>query len=495
MAPPTRKYSNESENASEQTPLLAAGTVAPTSDPAVSEATAQNGHADRPSSGSDEDEKPMPVGQILLLCYARLVEPIAYFAIFPYISEMAKSNGNLETSDVVIPWGRAADRFGRKPVLVISLIGVSCATALFGTAQTIWQMILYRCIAGVFAGTIVTIRTMLAEHSTPKTQARTFSWFAFTGNLGIFLGPLLGGALADPATQYGGVFRRLPFFVKLPYALPSLVVACIGASSAITSALFLKETLKKDPPKPSSADEESPASQPAKPSTWELLEAPGVGIVLYNYMHVMLLAFSYTAIVPVWWFTPVDMGGYGFRPVQMSFLLGLNGLAQAVWLLLVFPPLQRRIGTNGVMRACSVAYPIFFALCPLGNVLLRLGLDQVFWAIVPATLAVGCGVSMSFTAIQLAVNDVAPAPAVLGTLNALALAGVSGMRAFSPALFSSLYAFGARTQWLWGNAIWVLLVVMALWFTVITGWLPDYEELKRKREERPADGLTDGIGE
>lgn len=37
-----------------------------------------------------------------------------------------------------------------------------------------------------------TIRSMLSENSTPKTQARAFSWFAFTSNCGIFLGPLIG---------------------------------------------------------------------------------------------------------------------------------------------------------------------------------------------------------------------------------------------------------------------------------------------------------------
>jgi MFS-type transporter involved in bile tolerance (Atg22 family) len=40
-----------------------------------------------------------------------------------------------------------------------------------------------------------TVRTMLTENSTPKTQARVFSFFAFSGNLGIFLGPLIGKCL------------------------------------------------------------------------------------------------------------------------------------------------------------------------------------------------------------------------------------------------------------------------------------------------------------
>lgn len=53
-------------------------------------------------------------------------------------------------------------------------------------------MVFFRCCAGIFAGTIVTLRTMITENSTPKTQARAFSFFAFSGNVGIFLGPLLG---------------------------------------------------------------------------------------------------------------------------------------------------------------------------------------------------------------------------------------------------------------------------------------------------------------
>jgi MFS family permease len=55
----------------------------------------------------------------------------------------------------MIFWGRAADRFGRKPVLVFCLAGLSVTTSLFGVSRTVWQMIMFRCLAGVFAGTIM----------------------------------------------------------------------------------------------------------------------------------------------------------------------------------------------------------------------------------------------------------------------------------------------------------------------------------------------------
>ena len=76
--------------------------------------------------------------------------------------------------------------------MVFSLAGMSIATALFGFSKAIWQMMMFRCLGGVCAGSVVAIRTMISENSTQKTQARAFSFFAVTGNLGIFLGPLLG---------------------------------------------------------------------------------------------------------------------------------------------------------------------------------------------------------------------------------------------------------------------------------------------------------------
>ncbi|KAK3104295.1 hypothetical protein LTR53_018515, partial [Teratosphaeriaceae sp. CCFEE 6253] len=156
----------------------------------------------------------MPYTQILVLCYASLAEPVAYFAIFPFINEMIFRLGQKQTPPLpetsvgfwtglieslfslvqmalMIGYGRAADRWGRKPVLVFSLAGISVATALFGLSQSLTHMILIRCFAGCFAGSVVTIRTMISENCGKAAQARAFSWYMFTRNLGIFIGPLI----------------------------------------------------------------------------------------------------------------------------------------------------------------------------------------------------------------------------------------------------------------------------------------------------------------
>ncbi|KAJ5246727.1 hypothetical protein N7468_001710 [Penicillium chermesinum] len=426
--------------------------------------TATNGDlrtADHPNGSSEGDSsqtdgKPLDKIQILLLCYAR--------------------------------------------VLAFSLFGVTVATGLFGFAKTIPQMILFRCLAGVFAGTIVTVRTMIAEHSTPKTQARAFSWFAFAGNLGIFLGPLIGGALADPAHQYPDTFGNVELFLRFPYALSSLVIALISATAAVFTALFVRETLVKEPETTAESNEESASDTPVKSvnlSTTELLKSPGVAIVLYVYLHTMVLANAFTAIIPVFWYIPPKLGGFGFSARQISLMMGLNGFAQASWLLLIFPVLARRVGSDGVMRICGIAYPIFFMCNPAASALLRINTEvstTAFWVFAPIALALGSGVAMSFTAIQLSLNNISPSPRVLGTLNALALTGSCVVRAFIPALFTTLFALGARTQFLRGYAIWVLMSLIAGGFAIVVRYLPESAETRDRRLKRESREIVAASG-
>ncbi|KAI1764590.1 MFS general substrate transporter [Hypoxylon sp. FL1150] len=495
------KGDDDGVNPSETTPLLAASPVATTADSNIASAIVEGSESHQPLLVKPED-KPLPKVQIFFLCYARLVEPIAFFSIFPYINQMVQENGNLDEVDVgfygglieslfsltqmlvMMLWGRASDHFGRKPVLVLSLIGIAASTSVFGLARSLWQMIVLRCVAGVFAGTIVTIRTMIAEHSTRHTQARSFSWFAFSGNVGIFVGPLIGGALADPASQYPGTFGGVPFFENYPYALSSIVVGCVGLTAVVTSAVFVEETLHKTKT-PADDGETNASPKPAPATPLELLGAPGVGIVLHNYGNAMLLGLAYSAIVPVFWFTTPSLGGFGFSPLQISLFMGLTGLSQALWLLLVFPPLQHRYGTNGVLRGCGIAYPFFIGLMPFLNSILAQGTraaEVSFWVLCSLLLAVGPGVSMAFTGVQLALNDVSPSPESLGTLNAMALTITSGLRAFSPVLFTSLFAVGIKHHILWGYLVWAVLMVLTLAFTVSTRYLPATSEKDYDRE-------------
>ena len=84
---------------------------------------------------------------------------------------------------------------------------------------------------------------------------------------------------------------------------------------------------------------------------------------------------------------------------------------------------------------------------------------------------------------QLALNDVSPSPTAFGTLNALALTLVSGIRTIGPLAFTSIFAAGANSQFLSGYLVWVVLVIITLMGTVAMRWFPENAEGKLKQED------------
>ncbi|EME86364.1 uncharacterized protein MYCFIDRAFT_45398 [Pseudocercospora fijiensis CIRAD86] len=475
------KNTNTVEAADETTPLLGAP------ESAVDSHGTNNGEfPTKGTSETDNEEERMPYAQIFLLCYASIAEPVAYFGIFPFINEMIERNGHLDEENVgfwsgmieslfslvqmvlMIFYGRLADRLGRKPILVWSLAGVSVTTALFGLSRTLWQMILLRCLAGTFAGSVVTMRTMISENTTKASQGRAFSWYMFARNLGIFIGPLIGGGLADPAEQFPNFFGDVQFFIDYPYALSTFCAGAICLTGTMTSLLFIKETLKR---------KDFASGQPEPPmSTWAILNSPGVPIILYTFGHVMLLGLAYTAVAPVFQFTSVEKGGFAFPPYLISYFIAIGGASQALWMILAFPGLQRRFGTGSVLRGTAAAWPFFMGLYPILNEFLRNGWNAAFWIVSITGVVLGSGVAMGFTCVQLCLNDIAPSHTVLATLNALALTVNSGIRAVAPALFTSIYAFGVKIQWADGHLCWFILIALAAALNIPLRFLPEAAE-------------------
>lgn len=123
-------------------------------------------------------------------------------------------------------------------------------------------------------------------------------------------------------------------------------------------------------------------------------------------------------MAPVFWFTPIELGGYGFSPQQISYLLAIGGAGQAFWTLVVFPSLHGRVGSVGVIKGAAVGWCLMFAVYALVNLALRHGLSEAaFWTIAVACALIGSAISMSFTSVQLCLNDISPSPSSLGTLN------------------------------------------------------------------------------
>jgi hypothetical protein len=95
-------------------------------------------------------------------------------------------------------------------------------------------------------------------------------------------------------------------------------------------------------------------------------------------------------------YTYISEGGLSFKPWQIMIFMAVAGASQALWMLLAFPFLQKRLGTGNLLRIACVAWPCFMALYPILNEMLRHELFIAFWYVSIPLLILGSGVAMSF---------------------------------------------------------------------------------------------------
>ncbi|CRK12199.1 hypothetical protein BN1723_009641 [Verticillium longisporum] len=408
------------------------------------------------------------------------MEPLAFFSIFPYVAEMVQRNGNLAESDVgfysglveaafsaaqavtLLLWGTLADRFGRRPMLLYSLAGMATGTALFGTASEIWHMMLFRSLTGLFSGANLIIRTMIGELCTPDSQATFFSWYAVAGNLGIFIGPIIGGALADPASQYPSVFGNSAFLQGHPYALSGFATAAMTGTAVLITAFAIQETLPEQADGSLSKACQITQQDSPQPSMRQILQTTQVQAVLGGYGYVMFIAIAFMAIHPVVLYTPVHHGGLGLSTAQITAFIAAVGASET-----------RRVGTKRVLVACSWLWPLFFAGYMVTSALEREGETVAAVVVAVSNIVVGPGAFMAFTAVQLAVNEASPSPSVLGKLNSSVEILSSIIRSVVPGIATAIFAVGARGNILGGYLAWVVLIVSAMGLPLILKWFPD----------------------
>jgi MFS family permease len=92
-------------------------------------------------------------------------------------------------------WGRLADRYGRKLMLIRASLGMAVAMSLIGTAQTVWQLVALRLLAGLLGG-YASGSNVLVATQTPRGQSGWALGVLASGIMaGNLVGPLLGGAL------------------------------------------------------------------------------------------------------------------------------------------------------------------------------------------------------------------------------------------------------------------------------------------------------------
>jgi DHA1 family tetracycline resistance protein-like MFS transporter len=112
--------------------------------------------------------------------------------------------------------GMLSDRFGRRPVMLISILGLSLDFLVMAFAPSLAWLLVGRVLNGATAATFSTANAYVADISTPQTRARNFGWMGSAFSVGFLFGPVLGGLLTTHDVHLGALVipgLRMPFVV------------------------------------------------------------------------------------------------------------------------------------------------------------------------------------------------------------------------------------------------------------------------------------------
>lgn len=214
--------------------------------------------------GKEGDPPPFPFLTVIFVCVGMLAHSIVFTAPLPYVAFMIVDfhmSKDLDDAGYAagwitgmfmvgrclagIPWGLAADRWGRKICLFISMFNVMVFGILFGFSTNFYMAVTIRFLIGLGNGFMGIAKTYISEIVKCRDhEIRAFGYLNGTWGLGMIVGPAIGGALARPAIQYPSIFSERSIWGQYPYLLPSVVCTFFAAVAALGVLFFVPETLK-----------------------------------------------------------------------------------------------------------------------------------------------------------------------------------------------------------------------------------------------------------
>ncbi|MEO0918404.1 MAG: MFS transporter, partial [Pseudomonadota bacterium] len=199
--------------------------------------------------------------------------------------------------------GPLSDRYGRRPILLVSLVVMALDYLVMAVAGAMWLLLLGRVVGGITAATQSTAAAYMADISTPEKKAENFGLIGAAFGIGFVLGPLVGGLLGEFGT-------RAPFYAA----------AALAALNAAFGWFVLKETVTDKIRRPFSWARANPVG------TLRVLgKLPDVGPLLLVFF---LYQVAFTVYPAVWSY--FGQARFGWSPATIGLSLALFGIAMAI---------------------------------------------------------------------------------------------------------------------------------------------------------------------
>ena len=323
--------------------------------------------------------------------------------------------------------GALSDRFGRRPVILLSNVGLGLDYLLMALAPNLWWLFVGRMISGITAASISTSTAYVADVTPPERRAEGFGFLGVAFGLGFVLGPALGGLL-------GSVDPRLPFWAA----------ACASLVNAAYGYFILPESLPRASRRAFDWRRANPLGSLRFLRAHNEVFALAGAAFLSNLTHAVLPAV----------FVLYAAYRYGWDEVAVGFALAAVGISSALVQGVLVGPLVRRFDERRVMIGgllAGTAGFMLYAFAPTG---------VWFIAAIPIVGLWGVAGPASQGILTRAVG-----PSAQGELQGAlgSLAGIATM--IGPMVFATVFAWSIRDGASWhfpGSAYALAGVFLAL---------------------------------
>jgi DHA1 family tetracycline resistance protein-like MFS transporter len=242
--------------------------------------------------------------------------------------------------------GAASDHFGRRPVILLSNLGLGLDYLLMALAPSVAWLLVGRLISGITSASYPTAGAYIADVTAPQDRAARFGMLGAAFGLGFIIGPALGGLL-------GGIDLRLPFWVA----------GGLSLANAAYGVFILPESLP-----------------PERRRRFSLRQAHVFGAIRLLRSHsellglagaVFIMALAHEALPNI--FVLYTDQRYGWDESTVGAALAAVGLGSVIVSTLLVRPLVRRLGERRAAMlglACGIVGCCIFALAPTGGIFL-----------------------------------------------------------------------------------------------------------------------------
>ncbi len=233
-------------------------------------------------------------------------------------------------------WGRLSDRWGRKPVLLISFVGTASAFTIMAFADQFWMLFVARALAGFLSGDLAAAPAYAADVSTPEKRAKAMGMLGAAFGLAFTIGPGIGATLAGSEPD-DAAFRTIP-----------LISAGLSCATLILAALFLPES--NPPTKRETASQA--AGRPAVTMAATIIASlrfRHMGLVVLIVFLISVVFAAMESTLPLWAETVMAWG-----PQQVGYLFVFAGIVAVICQGGLIGPLSRRFGEVRLVLAAAI---------------------------------------------------------------------------------------------------------------------------------------------